>query len=533
MSKRSVYEARSLRLDGHRSPTEDPLLIEPLMLESGCSNHHVPFHHHDCLDSQQENAQHPQESRQEYKGQPFLVHRYRHDNRTRILDRDAPFNQSRGRWKVQHVSRDVARHHILPTGNRRRLALTKQLWNDWFYSLAYQRTAVLMAILFMVYTLIVFAFAFIYFGVSTLGKHERVNPDGTRSKLPFCDMDINDHMEALYFSLSTMTSIGYGVSDYYFGGCWTPFFLVLGQACSAITFDAVAIGLLFHRISRGHKRGKTIVFSDTAVVQRVNGILMMFRLGELRRHQLRDASVRAYCIRHERHMTHEQAHLSATGTEAQQSTKTATSPKIETTHYVTRSMKLLHEVVGSQVLMSLPQVIVHRVDSHSPLHLPLTWYDAAGVQRGRSETATSNAWNRTTHTPGEQQRIQFANERANTEAFLSDRHAEIVVLVEGTDELTGATIQSRHSYTPQDLAWDHSFVPCIFPTNNFDEDTEEGSGQQRNQGSRSERFRSRWQQRQIQAGQRRGAPSCIVDFAAFHSTRPTSYNVDSSPYVFC
>ena len=61
----------------------------------------------------------------------------------------------------------------------------------------------------------------------------------------FCGMDINNHMEALYFSLSTMATIGYGTSDYYFGECWTPFILVLLQVFSAIVFSSLAIGLLF------------------------------------------------------------------------------------------------------------------------------------------------------------------------------------------------------------------------------------------------------------------------------------------------
>ena len=142
----------------------------------------------------------------------FLRCRQPDGDRPRILDRDAPFNQSRGRWRVQHISRSVTRDHILPTGSRRRLTLTKQFWDDWFYALAYKRTAILMAILFLVYAGIVFFFAFVYLGVSTWGRKIEVNPDGTTSTQAFCDMDIKNHMEALYFSLSTMTTIGYGVS---------------------------------------------------------------------------------------------------------------------------------------------------------------------------------------------------------------------------------------------------------------------------------------------------------------------------------
>lgn len=76
---------------------------------------------------------------------------------------------------------------------------------------------------------------------------------------------------ALYFSLSTMATIGYGTSDYYFGDCWTPFILVLVQVFSAIVFSSLAVGLLFQRMSRGQKRGRTIVFSDVAVIRKVRG----------------------------------------------------------------------------------------------------------------------------------------------------------------------------------------------------------------------------------------------------------------------
>ena len=66
-----------------------------------------------------------------------------------------------------------------------------------------------------------FFFSFFFFkkGLSILGSKAAVNPDnGSKSTIVFCDLDLHDHMEAMYFSLSTMTTIGYGVSDYYFGG---------------------------------------------------------------------------------------------------------------------------------------------------------------------------------------------------------------------------------------------------------------------------------------------------------------------------
>ena len=99
----------------------------------------------------------------------------------------------------------------------------------------------------------------------------------------------------------------------------------------------------------------------------------------------------------------------------------------------------MHQEFTSQVLMSLPQMIVHAMDSSSPLQPNGAWYDARGIEH-QSPTATEAATQvDITHSHFYQQR--------ELQAFLSDRQAEIVVLVEGTDELTGAAIQARHSYT--------------------------------------------------------------------------------------
>ena len=220
---------------------------------------------------------------------------------SRLLDRDAAFHQSRGRWRVRHTRAATTMTDTMTSTN-----VLKQFWGNWFYTLAYQRTIVLMLILFSTYTAVVFFYAAIYLFVSQIGQKQNNSNDSSSESTTgacFCDMDIHDHMEALYFSLSTMTTIGYGVSDYYFGGCWTPLLLIITQICTAITFDAVAIGLLFQRISRGQKRGKTVLFSDKAVVRRVRGRwYLQFRIAELRRHQLLEATVRAYCVRQERQL---------------------------------------------------------------------------------------------------------------------------------------------------------------------------------------------------------------------------------------
>lgn len=101
---------------------------------------------------------------------------------SRLLDRDATFRQSHGHWGVERLSR------------RHRNYLLSRIWNDWvlgdwFHRLAYQRTPVLMGILFVAYTSIVVFFAFVYLGVSMLGQQTETNPDGSKKIIAFCDME--------------------------------------------------------------------------------------------------------------------------------------------------------------------------------------------------------------------------------------------------------------------------------------------------------------------------------------------------------
>jgi Inward rectifier potassium channel C-terminal domain/Inward rectifier potassium channel transmembrane domain len=320
-------------------------------------------------------------------------------------------------------------------------------------------------------------------------------------------------MEAMYFSLSTMTTIGYGVSDYYFGGCFSPLLLVLWQVCTAIVFDAVAVGLIFHRISRGAKRSRSILFSDRAVVRRIRGVpYLMFRMGERRQYHLIEATVRVYCVRHERlPVTTTSATATTAGRQSVSQSKAigdtedgssnsrnrrahnSANPhvRIETTHFVSRQMRLHQpdDRYGSRVWMGLPQVVVHRIDRSSPLmpSSPL-WYDAQGMSHSFQPTSAhsgSGASNASEETeikgltgldplvaPSESSSCSGvvaqqsnADELSSIWEFLTDRDAELVVLVEGTDEGTGAAIQARHSYKACDIEWNSSFAECVHPYN--------------------------------------------------------------------
>jgi len=178
------------------------------------------------------------------KNRPKSDHHHR--NSKRVLDRQGYFKQSKGVWNIQ---RRGGAWLYAPF-----------YWDDWFHSLLNAPTRRIFLLLFVLYILSIVAFAGVYYEISTKGETEEEGGG--------CGMDIATMVEAYYFSLSTMTTLGYGVSDYYFGDCIKPMIVISVQMFISITFDAVAIGVIFQRLSRVQKRARTIVFSDKAVIRR-------------------------------------------------------------------------------------------------------------------------------------------------------------------------------------------------------------------------------------------------------------------------
>mmetsp|Transcript_2757 Transcript_2757/g.3773 ORF Transcript_2757/g.3773 Transcript_2757/m.3773 type:complete len:665 (-) Transcript_2757:265-2259(-) len=547
----------------------------------------------------------------------------------RILDRTGRFHQSRGRWSVASTH---------PHRSRR-------CWDDWFHSLAYTPTIYLMLIVFTLYLLTVFFFASIYLLVSKMGsKHTIVTDHGIHHE-SYCGMQISNYMEAMYFSLSTMTTLGYAISDYYFGECWTPFLLVIVQIFSGIIFDAVAVGLLFQRMSRGQKRGRTIIFSDKAVVRRVRGVpYFMFRVSELRKRHIIEARVRVYCVRHERYPVYRRFFRQSLSSSSAASPSLMSTPRqrggqqqhhlplnstssndfyIETSHYVTHPVKLHPEKsMSTNILMSLPHLVVHEIDKTSPL-VPSSsiWYDEEGQSHswntitGYEYDATSAVTTSTDHKKDNQstdnnrleglvisakgtsspqqscstngneahdteptttlvppppyeaaslepcnpnyandedertQRfIQYAKEHDEITKFLTDRDSEMIVLVEGTDEMTGSSVQARHSYRMDDILFDHAFANCVTPHTCIEEeeesseqsgevdeeDVEEGRG-----GGRAQKngwFQWRRNRHSYQPIDRNGSNSgynaaMFLDNGKFHDVVPAPLDCEYCPFV--
>ena len=331
-------------------------------------------------------------------------------------------------------------------------------------------------------------------------------------------------------------------------------------------------------MSRGQKRSRTIVFSDVAIIRMVRGKwYWMFRVAELRKQHIIGAKIRVFCVRHERCPLNEDG-----GGEGEDASAAVGGGRgggrnnvveLETAHFVSHPLPLLTAGCGSQgdganighssssssndcsfeqsILMGLPHVVVHRLDSTSPMLPPRPiWYDEGGVPHGPAlslsesstsgGTATAESSGSLLATVEEGTALSMHESRQSMPSseeithFLQDRQAEIIIYLEGTCEVTGMALQARHSYRVEDIAFHHTFAPCVFPTSSADGKRKKNrwnpfSRSAANKLDRNDDFTrdaAVWEEGT-------GDNNCAleIDFDQFHDLIPAPYDCSSCPYV--
>ena len=104
---------------------------------------------------------------------------------------------------------------------------------------------------------------------------------------PDCGLNMDKYSRAWVFALETMATIGYGAEDVFFDDCALPVLTLTIQVCFTLIADALAIGVVYCRMSSPLSRAATVIFSQKAVIRRIRGRLyFMFQLSELRKHQV-------------------------------------------------------------------------------------------------------------------------------------------------------------------------------------------------------------------------------------------------------
>mmetsp|Transcript_59924 Transcript_59924/g.126856 ORF Transcript_59924/g.126856 Transcript_59924/m.126856 type:complete len:669 (+) Transcript_59924:186-2192(+) len=413
----------------------------------------------------------------------------------RFIDRDSPLGQSMGTW---NISRTASKH----TKDIRKL-----YWQDTYHTfIDGSSTTAQLAVYAIVYTVM-----FLVFGVFYLLISEQ------------CGLGIEGKfVRAYYLSLETMVTIGYGAPDQYYNDCWEGKLILTAQSLAGYFINALVIGSVFLRLTRPQCRANTILFSEKACIQEVDGALyLVFQVCEAQSHDLVQAHVRCYCIRHERK-----------GDQAYQT--------------IPLRLQQPDDDHGSTLLLNFPTKIIHRIDNWSPLSpaadsVRRTRKASRDARQATPKDVQSSAWayhwpevpqrqvdadqgNRDTcvcavcgssfqsfellrrHTeynasqdplngvpkalchkawmtedmrhwgwslveqmsrpgaiPESQSHAVASTEptKEDVQGFIAERFVEVVVFVEGIEPSTSASLQARHSYLfPNDLVWDRDFAPC-------------------------------------------------------------------------
>ncbi|CAI5711315.1 unnamed protein product [Hyaloperonospora brassicae] len=356
----------------------------------------------------------------------------------RIMDRkDKMFQRSKGQWNI--------RRQKVPN-------YWKLYMQDPFHTVVNMRLSKVLGSLVFAYIVVIVLFGALYM----------TPPD-------HCKLAISSFFGGFSFSVSVLFTIGFGTNggDVFFGECiWVQTIITLESFCG-ILLDALAIGIIFQRFSRAQARANTIVMSTHACARRIRGNLyFMFQVCEMRKHQLVEAHVRMYAIRHDVEFGE---------------------------HYYFQSypMRIQHpdDDLGGMMLLALPSVVVHRMDAWSPLlrpksadtcgvhHNPARSYlfpeplcraaDAQTGDRDGSVQVVTKSEHNTCRCAGNNAAASDVHVEAQLPSveeikqYWAESQMEVVVLVEGIDAVTSTTIQVRHSYKAEDIMFDHRHVNCV------------------------------------------------------------------------
>ena len=165
-----------------------------------------------------------------------------------------------------------------------------------------------------------------------------------------CDMQLNSPLEAYYFSLITISTIGYGSHNNDFAGCWEAGAGITAQWILGAIANACCLALVFMRITRVSRRESTVVFSDKAVLRKIGGsYYFSFQVVDVSPYVLTEAHVRMYAVNN-------------------MPSVDGISPK-----WVQHSAMRIDQPDderGATLFLELPTAVVHRLDAWSPLVPP-------------------------------------------------------------------------------------------------------------------------------------------------------------------
>lgn len=195
----------------------------------------------------------------------------------RVIDRSSFFCQSKGCWKVNQI---IASHT-----NEQIESLFRY---SSFFSLLEYPTPIIILVLLLSYAVLIFLFGILFYILGSTCGEECIDPPPLTI------------LEGTYFSLETVTAIGYDTDKIFFGGYMSPLFLVYFARFAGLVFEICAVSVVLLRMTRANQRSASVIFSKYAVIRKIGGQhCFMFRCFEMRTNTaLIEAHVRCYVVRH-------------------------------------------------------------------------------------------------------------------------------------------------------------------------------------------------------------------------------------------
>lgn len=313
-----------------------------------------------------------------------------------------------------------------------------------------------------------------------------------------CNLDCRSFSDALFLSVETMMTIGYGVPDPFFKSCPWLVAVIIAQCFFGALLDSSLLGIIYQRISAGGRRSATILFSDKAVIRTLDGAhYFMFQVCELRALQLVESHVRLYL--------YTRPYNDIEMLEDVDETPIAMFPM---------RLEQPDDSLGATLLLAFPTTVVHRIDAWSPLRgnsafcggaaseaslegmalgtpsrfVPAqrtseadaggrnsVWCEACGETFARVEQLRRHVEYNARRAAGADRAHSALLERLPSDpmpqevrqqirSFLQTRFVELIVIIEGIDPVTSSNVQARHSYIANDIAWDCHFAECVEDT---------------------------------------------------------------------
>lgn len=228
-----------------------------------------------------------------------------------------------------------------------------------------------------------------------------------------CHIGLDTYRDAFYLSVETQMTIGYGVKDANFGGCWEAAVLLVVQTVVGLMLDATVIGVVFQKLANANARANTMIFSDTALLEVEDACTYLrFRVADMSFRPLSQATMQVYCVQHHRDASQPR------GIRVELAAMQLEEPD--------------RDIHNGIIFLGLPAMVSHKIDYNSPL--------APDVPSGTSGCPS----------------------QAEVRNYLSQSpYLEVLVLLSGTEESTGAVVEARHSYTLEDIFWNRTYGTCV------------------------------------------------------------------------